>query len=128
MLQYVKISGDTLFVEASTRAMKFTFIGQGGRAKKVVYNTGKAYYVLQPEDTYIRTEIVFFNRWKGPGTDFYLNPVFRYDGEVPTNVLTAGVNAERTWIFRLLSFGSLTLLGVVFWKLRQLRTTKKQVA
>ncbi|MBC8314674.1 MAG: hypothetical protein ISR57_00740 [Bacteroidales bacterium] len=103
------ISNDTLFIQTDTVAMKFTFIGQNGKAKKVQYLTDDAWYILQPEDTYIRTNIVFLSQWKHPGTKFYLNPVFRYDGTPPVNKLTAKINWERTWIFRILTLGALAV-------------------
>ena len=110
-LMEVFISNDTLFVKTDTVAMKFTFIGQNGKPKKVQYITDLAWYPLQPEDTYIRTDIVFFSQWKHPGTLFYLNPVFRYDGTPPVNKLTATINWERTWIFRIMTLGSL-IVGI----------------
>lgn len=103
----VTIRHDTLWVSTDTLAMKFTFIGQNGKAKKVQYLTDQGWYPLQPEDTYIRTEIVFFSQYKHPGTIFYLNPVFRYNGDPPSNKLTASINWERTWIFRVMMFSSL---------------------
>jgi hypothetical protein len=105
----ITVRNDTLWVSTDTVAMKFTFIGQGGKAREVKYLTDNAWYELKPEDTYIRTEIVFFSQYKHPGTIFYLNPVFRYNGEPPSNKLTATINWERTWIFRVMMFGSLAL-------------------
>jgi hypothetical protein len=124
----IYIENDTLHVTIDTVAMKFTFIGQNGKARKVEYLTDHATYALQPEDTYIRTDILFFSRWKHPGTKFYLNPVFRWDGPVPpVNVLTASINWERTWIFRVLSFGSLGgLIFIVIW-LRIRRAKRKKL-
>ena len=117
------ISNDTLFIQTDTVAMKFTFIGQNGKAKKVQYITDDAWYVLQPEDTYIRTNIVFYSQWKHPGTKFYLNPVFRYDGTPPVNKLTAKINWERTWIFRIMTLGS---LAVVFYLVVRYRWRKSR--
>jgi hypothetical protein len=111
ILRSVRISGDTLRVETDREAMKFTFIGQNGKIRKVARFTRSAFYVLQPEDTYIRTEICFYNQWKGPGTLFYLNPVFRYNGEKPGNPLRAEVNIIRTWIFRIFAIPSLFFLA-----------------
>jgi hypothetical protein len=118
----IKIQQDTLWVKTDTSAMKFTFIGQGGKAKKVQYLTDAAWYILQPEDTYIRTEVVFFSQYAHPGTIFYLNPVFRYNGEPPTNRLTATINWERTWIFRVMMFGS---LAVGLWLIFRYRWRKR---
>ncbi|MFC2102510.1 hypothetical protein ACFLS7_05905 [Bacteroidota bacterium] len=118
----VRINQDTLWVKTDTIAMKFTFIGQGGKAKKVQYLTDAAWYKLQPEDTYIRTDIVFFSQYKHPGTIFYLNPIFRYNGEPPYNKLTASVNWERTWIFRVMMFGA---MAVGLWLIIRYRWRKR---
>lgn len=121
----ISIHGDTLRVTADTVAMKFTFIGQGGKARKVQYLTDAGWYILQPEDTYIRTEIVYFSQYSHPGTIFYLNPVFRYNGDPPVNRLTATVNYERTWIFRVMMFGSLAAgLWLIFWYRRNRKSVK----
>ncbi len=123
-LEYVKMKGDTLCVKVSTKAFRFTFIGQNGKIRKLHRYADSAFYVFDPGDTYIRTEIAFFNRYKGPGTTYYLNPVFRYSGERPDNSLKAEVNGIRTWIFRLFSIPSLfVLIGLIIWyqRKRQLR-------
>ncbi|MFH1937724.1 MAG: hypothetical protein ABIK52_09195 [Bacteroidota bacterium] len=111
----VSIRDDTLWVKTDTMAMKFVFIGQGGKARKVQYMTDAGWITLQPEDTYIRTKVVFFSQYKHPGTIFYLNPVFRYNGDSPSNRLTATINWERTWIFRIMTLGALAIgLWLVF--------------
>lgn len=119
----VALMNDTLWVKTDTLAMKFTFIGQGGKARKVQYLTDAGWYVLQPEDTYIRTEVVFFSQYKHPGTIFYLNPVFRYNGDPPTNKLTATIDWERTWIFRVMMFGA---MGIGFWLIFRYRWKKRR--
>jgi hypothetical protein len=121
----VRIQNDTLWVRTDTIAMKFTFIGQDGKPRKVQYLTDAGWYKLQPEDTYIRTEVVFFSQYNHPGTIFYLNPVFRYNGDPPSNRLTATINWERTWIFRVMMFGSLAVgLWLIFryqWRKRGIK-------
>jgi hypothetical protein len=117
----VGLRNDTLFVHVSDTAMKIAFIGQGGTVKKEETHLLSAWYLLRPEDTYIRTQIQFYNQKKEPGTKLYLNPVIRYNGDQPVNALTASVNVQRTWIFRVMSFGSLILLVVVIVRIRKLR-------
>lgn len=115
----VDMRGDTLVVKVSREALKITFIGQNGKMRKVVYGTDSAFYVLKDYDTYIRTEIVFYNPWKGPGTKFYLNPVFRYEDKVPDNALKAEVNIPRTWIYRLFSIPPVIVLVIFFFMIRK---------
>lgn len=120
-LKAVEVKNDTLRVRVSEKAMKIIFTGQGGVVKKETSNKAEAWYALQKEDTYIRTHIIFYTPKKWAGTEMFLNPVFRYSGRTPVNVLTSCVNVERTWIFRILTFGSIALFGVVIVRLRQLR-------
>ena len=119
----IQVTNDTLWISVSGKPMKITFIGQNGEEKKIVKLTNKAWYKFRAGDTYIRTEIVFFHYDKytgfSPGTIFYLNPVFRYDGTIPSNPLLAEVNIPRTWIFRIFGFGSLILLVSVGFYLRR---------
>ncbi|MEI7982757.1 MAG: hypothetical protein WCI71_13985 [Bacteroidota bacterium] len=123
VLNSVIMRSDTLFVSVSEKPLKITFIGQSGEIKKTVRLTAKAWYKFKPEDSYIRTEIVFIKYYKypavGPGTIFYLNPVFRFNGEKPSNPLLAEINWPRTWILRILGFGSLILLGLALYHVRK---------
>jgi hypothetical protein len=114
LLNSLTVTNDTLRVRVSTKAIRIVFIGQNGKAKKISYYTDEASYAFQPEDTYIRTEIRFYNPFGGPGTIFYLNPVFRYDDPLPTNEMKAEINWPRTWIFRLFSIPALFFLAFLF--------------
>jgi hypothetical protein len=120
-LDRVTVRNDTLFVAVSKNALKFRFIGQDGRVKKTVRFTDHAWYRILPEDTYIRTEIIFPTKYRGPGTTFYLNPVFRYNGVKPDNSLRAEFNFARTWIFRLFSIPSLFGLIYIVFRVRRNR-------
>lgn len=125
-LREVKMFGDTLKVSVSDKIFKILFIGQDGRIRKSVYGDTGSWYKFSPEDTYIRTEITFFARHAhptiGPGDIFYLNPVFRYNGELPANDLKAEINWPRTWIFRIMACGSLV---AILWAVFRLRRNRK---
>ena len=58
----------------------------------------------------------------GMGDIFYLNPVFRYNGQVPANELLAEVNWPRTWLFRFMTFGS---MFAILWAIYRLRKIKR---
>ena len=124
VLQSAEVHHDTLRIKVNKKAIKFVFIGQNGKIKKVVRFTDQAWYKIGPEDTYIRTQIMFFNRWNGPGTVFYLNPVFRYNGIQPVNALRAEINYPLTWILRLLAIPSVLVL-VILVLYRQHKKAKK---
>jgi hypothetical protein len=116
----VNVIHDTLKISVSCKALKFDFIGQTGKVEKTVLNDSVVFYKIMPEDTYIRTEITFPNKWKSRGTKFYLNPVFRYNGEKPSNAFRADINYTRTWMFRLFSIPSLiALLALIIYRRRK---------
>jgi hypothetical protein len=121
----VEIHGDSLNIRLSEPAGSIVFIGQGGKAKKQVIWTDNAWYRFEPGDTYIRAKVRFFNKYHGPGTIFYLNPVFRYNGERPYNKLTAEVNFERTWIFRIMGFGSVAFIIAAVFRIARLRRQRR---
>ena len=129
-LQKVWMAGDTLRVSVSGKIFKIMFIGQDGRIRKSVYGDTGSWYKFTPDDTYIRTEITFFARHAhptiGPGDIFYLNPVFRYNGEFPSNDLKAEINWIRTWIFRILACGSMFAILWAVFRLRRNRKTNPQ--
>jgi hypothetical protein len=124
VLKSVEVRNDTLWIRVSQEAVKFVFIGQNGKTKKQVRFTNRAWYKIQPDDTYIRTEIMFFNHYGGAGTIFYLNPVFRFNGSQPENALQAEINYPRTWILRLLSIPSLIVLIIIAFYRRNLKAKK----
>jgi hypothetical protein len=124
-IKSVEVHHDTLLVIASTTTCEISFIGQNGELKKQVKNVEESWYKLQPVDTYIRTEIAFYNQYGQKGTIFYLNPVFRYNGLKPVNTFKAKVNLQRTWLLRLLSIPFLLLLLVYALKGRKLRKNNK---
>jgi hypothetical protein len=127
VLNSVDVRNDTLFVRVSKVAMEFNFIGQDGKSRKKSKFSSEAWYRITPEDTYIRTEIRFFNQYNGPGTIFYLNPVFKYNGKIPSNSLKAEINWPRTWIFRLFSIPPLILL-VFLWGYKKNKKRKRNLA
>jgi hypothetical protein len=123
-LKQVEVRGDTLFVATDSIPRKITFIGQNGVRKKVVYISNSAWYRFSPDDTYIRTEINYFTWWRGKGTTFYLNPVFRYNGEKPSNALRAEINWPRTWIFRIFTIPPMFILIYLVWYFRKKKLPK----
>lgn len=122
-LRSVKMVGDTLKVDVSGDVFKTVFIGQDGKVRKSVYGGGSQWYLFTPTDTYIRTEITFIAKHAHPklgrGDIMYLNPVIRSDTPSPYNDPTAEIDWVRTWIFRVMSFGSVILIFLFFWRMRK---------
>jgi hypothetical protein len=109
-LKSVEMRGDTMIIDVDTPVWEIKYIGQNGEVKKNVIANGEnnSYllkYVFQPEDTYIRAEIMV------EGYDMlYTNPVFRTsNGELPSNPIPE-INWVKTLIFR---GGAWLLLGLV---------------
>lgn len=111
LLQKFEIINDTIFVEIDKYAKEFIFIGQDGKPKKSVKKTKNAFYKIQPEDTYIRTEIKFINR-----STIYLNPVFRYSEGNPIISRKAEIDTRRTLIFRIIALASIifVIINLIF--------------
>jgi len=124
VLTAVELRSDTLRITTNKIAKQVTFIGQNGKPKKIVQNILTAWYKIRPEDTYIRTEVIFPNRFGYKGTVFYLNPVFRYNGVQPVNSLQAKTDIPQTWILRLLSIPSLIILILLVFYKRHLKKKK----
>ncbi|MFC2107267.1 hypothetical protein ACFLRY_02910 [Bacteroidota bacterium] len=110
-LVYAKLKGDTLNVKISGGVKHIVFKGQNGIVKAVVEGLNSAAYLFKENDTYIRTEILFYDL-----SVMYLNPVFRYDGNDPWKQRSAEINEYKTWLLRVLGFASIIfiILNLVF--------------
>ena len=121
VLKSAQLVGDTFTIEVSEPAKRISFIGQGGTIKRTVYGASRASYIFKPDDTYIRAEILFPNIWYGPGTNFFLNPVFRYTGDKLQPMALAIVDKERTIINRVVAFATLAFFLInAYWFRRKL--------
>jgi len=96
--------------------VSFRFIGQNAELMKVSNNTKKAFYPINKEDSYIRTEIIFADK-----STFYLNPVFRYDGKKPYNYLKAEINWTKTWVLRVISLTIILFIIINIFYFRKRR-------
>lgn len=72
----VELKKDTLLISASKPFDKIKFIGQDGRELDSQKNKVSAFYIIQLEDNYVRTEVTF-----NDGTKLYLNPITRHENE-----------------------------------------------
>lgn len=78
-LQRAQLVGNQFDVRVSKPIRKARFLGQGGMILQdecFADSTFEIGYEIQPTDTYVRTEITFFD-----GTMMWLNPVTRHEGE-----------------------------------------------
>ena len=94
-LTRAEVVGDTLFVETSADKMQeVQFIGQEGKVLKTEEETTTAWYVIQPEDTYVRTQINVNGL-----QHFYLNPVTRHPTPEPVDQRLDVVNRSQTYLY-----------------------------
>lgn len=117
----VDLHGDTLWVEMDKPARQFRFVGQGGKVRKSVDRARRAFYVLQDDDAYIRTEIEFPDQ-----NIFYLNPVARTDGLLPSNPPQSTIDHSRTWIFRGLFLATLVFIFLNIYFIRKRSRRRRQ--
>lgn len=120
-LTIAQLVGDTLFVSTSAEKMQeVKFIGQEGKVLKTEENIDTAWYVIQPEDPYVRTQINVNGL-----QHFYLNPVTRHATSIVVDRRLDSVNYAQTilyWVVYVVAF-------VAFiWYLFKKRKEKKQNA
>ena len=107
------LKGDTICCRVSEKAMSIDFIGENGKLKKRISDKASADYIFGKEDTYIRTEITFRDKYQAEGTKFFLNPVFRYSGDQPVLRPAIPVDLLMTWIYRVLGIAVLFILIII---------------
>jgi len=118
-LTRVDIQQNELIVQCNQPVVAVHFIGQNGVEKKVVLQSDRAAYEFQPEDTYIRTEIL------SEHCKLYLNPVFRHDGQ-PMRSDSANINWIQTSTFRLVFMGIIGT-GFIIRRRVPLRNRKRRL-
>lgn len=90
-----KLMQDTFKIEVSTQADAFRFVGQGGILLSETTGSHSGNYIIRPDDTYVRTEIIFPD-----ATAFYLNPLTRHHSPNPERQYLAHINHTKTSLFR----------------------------
>jgi len=118
-----KVTDNVLKILLTEPAEKITFVGQDGKVLRNIANTDEGTYFIQPWDTYIRTEIMFPNH-----TRFFLNPVFRYEGDTPVMKAAAAVNRHNTLIYRTIAFSLLFVLVLTAVLYRKRRKKRRRLS
>ena len=93
LVREVVLHHDTLSVRTDPGAHLFRFVGQDGALRRTVRDSMQASYVIRPNDTYVRVEVVTAH------THMYLNPIVRYSGTGPARP-RAVLNRAGTWTNR----------------------------
>jgi hypothetical protein len=114
VIKNIEVKNETLFIKLSADANTIRFIGQYGIIHKTLNDLDSADYRFNKYDSYIRTEIVFYD-----GTKFFLNPVYRTlseDNLAPSNTLPE-INRQKTLLSRLsISSIIIVLMFILFSK------------
>ena len=93
VLQSVTLDSVTMTVAVSQTAKEMRFIGQNAIVKQSLTDVSEGVYVFQDNDTYIRTEIEFYD-----GNTLYLNPLIRHQYEHFFDLDKASVMTGRTYL------------------------------
>ena len=118
-LTRAELVGDTLFIATSNDKMQeVKFIGQEGKVLKTEENTAMAYYVIQHEDPYVRTEINVNGL-----QHFYLNPVTRHPTPEPVDQRLDFVNKSQTYLYWLVY---IVAFAALIWYLFKKAKEKKE--
>ena len=118
-LTCAQLVGDTLFIETSSPTMQeVQFIGQDGKVLKKEEKVATAYYVIQPEDHYVRTEINVNGL-----QHFYLNPVTRHMTPEPVDQRLDFINKPQTYLYW---FVYIVAIAAMIWYLIKMAKDKNE--
>jgi hypothetical protein len=120
-LEYFHVSGDTVFVKVSRKAREIEFIGRQGLTWGMVRDTCFARYTFNPTDTYIRTVIRFPD-----STEFYFNPVVRYDGKNLPEAISPEINLTATWIQRAIALAIVVIVLLIVVRVKRNRRRRRR--
>jgi len=111
-LTCAQLVGDTFFVATSAETMReVKFIGQEGKVLKTLDSIATAFYVIQPEDTYVRTCIDVNGR-----NFLYLNPITRHPTAVVVDRRLDGINYAQTGLYWLVYAVAFVAFGWYLFK------------
>ncbi len=107
-MKHVQIRNDTMLIAINDTGA-IAFYGQGGKMLSASDDCVTAFYVIRPEDTYVRARIFYRD-----GNEINLNPVFRYDQSLPDDILPS-VNETKTLLFRVAGTFILIAFPILFY-------------
>lgn len=118
-LTRAELVDDTLFIETSAKKMhEVMFIGQDGDTLKTQQNVQTAFYVIQPEDKYVRTKIDIDKLHI-----LYLNPITRHPTNIVVDRRLDSINFAQTILYWIVY--AVVLVAVVWYIIKKLKKTKK---
>lgn len=109
------VHNETVEIRIDSNAREIRFVGQEGKIIHSVVKTNQATYFIQPNDTYVRTEIEFRD-----GTVYYLNPVCRTTSSSSFNSIPSPkINWYKTSLLRILGIISILFIAINIYVLRR---------
>jgi len=109
MVESVQVIHDSLIIAMDTMASEFLFRGQDGKIVGRVLNAQKASLFINPEITYVRTEVIYRDMDRDH-VRYFLNPVCRFDGTNPGKMPLPTINQKATSLLRIMGFATLLFL------------------
>ncbi|MCQ2302294.1 MAG: hypothetical protein MJZ94_06720 [Bacteroidales bacterium] len=118
-LTRAELVDDTLFIETSAKKMhEVMFIGQDGDTLKTQQNVQTAFYVIQPEDKYVRTKIDIDKLHI-----LYLNPITRHPTNIVVDRRLDSINFAQTILYWIVY--AVVLVAVVWYIIKKLKKDSK---
>lgn len=118
-LTRAELVGDTLFIATSADRMhEVRFIGQGGKVLKTMENVDEAFYVIQDEDTYVRTSINLNER-----NVLYLNPITRHPSPIVEDLRLDEINMAQTGLYRFVYI--VAFLALIWYLIKKAKEKKE---
>ncbi len=114
-LKSLKLTNDTVVVEATKEVKSLRFIGQNGVVKDSLSNVNQGVYVFKDDDSYIRIEMCFDDE-----TMIFLNPIVRHQFQYFFDPSMSVMMKERTWLMRII------YVFVVIFFVKYLLSNKKE--
>lgn len=117
-LTCAQLVGDTLFVETSNPTMQeVQFIGQEGKVLKTEANVARAWYIIRPEDSYVRTQINVNGL-----QHFYLNPVTRHPDANVVDQRLDSINYAQTGLYWVVY--AVAIVALIWYLIKKLKEKK----
>jgi len=117
-LKSASVERDTFFVLVEPLAASFRFIGQDGKLLQKTDSTDLAAYPIQDSDSYVRTEITFYD-----GSVIFLNPLSRQKDPEQERQKLYTFNATHTALMRgVYIVLIMLLLQIIYrWQVKKIR-------
>ena len=116
----INIQCDTLNIIWQQTMKKIEFIGDNGRLLKTIFDNNVAFYIIQPEDSYVRIKLTSHD-----GLVYFLNPVVRNEHNKPVMQTVSRIDTFKTFwkrtIISTIASVFLLILAIHYFHLKKLK-------